>query len=163
MKDEKNKHNDSKYRKTSLKDIDSSLENLETEIKQIEVNSDLKLAELLKSNPNYLSVKANFKSEAEVTEEDFVTEEDLKREIEKLELLIFYLNKKNKKPIDFILDRFSIQDDVLVKIIKIFEISLDEVINDIKSYFEDTVYFQFKVADKYNTNSKGGAVNKKKN
>lgn len=145
-----------------MTDINNSLENLETEIKQIEVNSDLKLAELLKSNPNYLSIKTNFKSEAEVTENDFQSEEDLKEEIEKLEIQIIYLNKKNKKPIDFILDRFSIQDDVLVKIIKIFEISLDEVIYDIKSYFEDTVYFQFKVADKYNANSKGGINYKKK-
>lgn len=118
---------------------------------------------MLKGNPNYLSVKTNFRPEAEVTEEDFKSENDLKKEIEKLEIQIIYLNKKNKKPIDFILDRFSIQDDVLVKIIKIFEISLDEVIHDIKSYFEDTVYFQFKVADKYNANSKGGANNKKKN
>jgi len=141
--------------------ITSSQDNFENEIKDIKINSDLKIAELLKNNPNYLSIKTNFKSEPETKEEDFQNEEDLKREIESLEIQIIYLNKKNKKPIDFILDRFSIQDDILVKIIKIFETSMDEVIYDIKSYFEDTVYFQFKVADKYNANSKGNTNNRK--
>lgn len=137
------------------------MESFEQEITEIENNSELKLAELLKSNPNYLSLKTNFKPEREFTENDITSEEELKKEIEKLEIQIIYLNKKNKKPIDFILDRFSIQDDVLVKIIKIFEISLDEVVHDIKSYFEDTVYFQFKVADKYNAGTNKYNIKKK--
>jgi hypothetical protein len=38
-------------------------------------------------------------------------------------------------------------------IIKIFEITLDDVIHKMRNYFEDTVYFQFKIADKYNKSS----------
>jgi len=151
----------------SYGNINSTLVDLDSEIREIELNSDLKLADLLKNNPNYLSLKTNFKPEEELNEDDIYSEEALKSEIEKLEIQIVFLTKKNKKPIDFILDRFSIQDHVLVKIIKIFENSLEEVINDIKTYFEDIVYFQFKVADKYNTKSKGnknsrGILNKKK-
>ena len=52
------------------------------------------------------------------------------------------------RPNYYIIDRFGTRDEILVKIIKIFETSMDEVIKNMKDYFEDTVYFQFKVACK---------------
>jgi len=76
---------------------------------------------------------------------------DVKIEIEKLDSEIMYLEKKNKRPIDYILDRFSIQDDILVLIIKIFDRTLDDVIYTMKNYYEDTIYFQFKIADKFSS------------
>ena len=76
------------------------------------------------------------------------TDEEIKAHIERIDGELIYLNKKNKRPIDFILDRFKINDSVLVKIIRIFESSMDEVVDKVKSYFEDTLYFQFKIASK---------------
>jgi hypothetical protein len=75
---------------------------------------------------------------------------DLDKEIHKLDSDIMCLARKKKKPIDYIFDRFNIQDDILVKIIKIFENSLDDVVRMMKHYFDDTVYFQFRIADKLN-------------
>ena len=58
-----------------------------------------------------------------------------------------YLEKKNTKPIDFILERFTIKDNILVMIIKIFEKTLDEVLSNMKVDMDDTIYFQFKVVE----------------
>lgn len=78
---------------------------------------------------------------------------NIDKELDKLDNHIMYLEKKNKRPIDFILDRFNIQDDILVIIIKIFEATLDDVIKKMKNYFEDTVYFQFNIAEKLKSSS----------
>jgi hypothetical protein len=75
---------------------------------------------------------------------------DLEKEIEKLEHEIMCLEHKNRRSIEYILDRFSIPDETLVRIIRIFERSLDDVIKTMRNYFEDTVYFQFRIADKLN-------------
>ena len=153
--DDENELENKKNKKKINRGFNNSSEtNFQNEITDIEINSELKLSNLLKNNPNYLSVKTSFKEETEFSQSNIQSEDHLKTEIENIEVQIIYLNKKNKKPIDFILDRFSIKDDVLVKIIKIFELSLDEVIHNLKIYFEDTVYFQFKVAEKYNASSK---------
>jgi hypothetical protein len=73
---------------------------------------------------------------------------DLEIEVHSLENEIMYLEKKNKKPIDFILDRFSIPDDILVKLIKIFEESLTEVLKKMRDTYQDRVIFQFIIAGK---------------
>lgn len=75
------------------------------------------------------------------------TNDDILKEIDELELQIMYLEKKNTKPIDFILERFTIKDNILVMIIKIFEKTLDEVLSNMKVDMDDTIYFQFKVVE----------------
>jgi hypothetical protein len=76
------------------------------------------------------------------------TEGSLKREINNLDNQILYLEKKNKRPINFILDRFSIPDDILIMMLKIFELTLEDTVRRMRIYLEDTIYFQFKIADK---------------
>lgn len=76
--------------------------------------------------------------------------QEILKEIDELKLKIMYLDKKNSKPIDFILERFTIKDNILVMIIKIFEKTLEEVINNMKIYFEEQIYFQFKIVENPN-------------
>ena len=76
--------------------------------------------------------------------------QEILKEIDELKLKIMYLDKKNSKPIDFILERFTIKDTILVMIIKIFEKTLEEVINNMKIYFEEQIYFQFKIVENPN-------------
>jgi hypothetical protein len=73
---------------------------------------------------------------------------DIDKETEKLDNHIMYLEKKNQRPLDYILDRFSIPDDILVQIIKLFESTLEYVIKKTNGYFESEIFFQFEIADK---------------
>jgi hypothetical protein len=127
-----------------------SYTDFEKDIEKIQAKTESKLNEKIKNNQNYLTIKSNFQEDEELTDEKIalISEEELKNYIKKIDDELVYLNKKNKKPIDFILDRFRANDNILVKIIRIFELSMDEVINKEKTFYEDTVYFQFKVADK---------------
>lgn len=86
----------------------------------------------------------------EVVKKDYSkkSRSELTSNISHLDIEIMYLEKKNKRPIDFILDRFNIQDEILVKIIRIFEQTLDEVIQQMRSSFDDTIYIYFKMANK---------------
>jgi len=99
-------------------------------------------------------VKKNFKHEKEFDENSNFTEKELRDELDYIELQLYNLQKKNKKPIDFILDRFCVKEEILIKTIKIFENSMEEVINNMKNYFEDTIYFQFKIAGKFKDKNK---------
>ena len=58
---------------------------------------------------------------------------------------------KNTRPLDFILERFTIKDTILVMIIKIFERTLDEVLLSMKRDMEDMIYFQFKIVENSKT------------
>ena len=62
-----------------------------------------------------------------------------------------YLEKKNTRPLDFILERFTIKDTILVMVIKIFERTLDEVLLTMKRDLEDMIYFQFKIVENSNS------------
>ena len=62
-----------------------------------------------------------------------------------------YLEKKNTRPLDFILERFNIKDTILVMIIKIFKRKLDEVLLSMKRDMEDMIYFQFKIVENSKT------------
>jgi len=79
----------------------------------------------------------------------------IKRIIDRLELEISYMKKKNTKPIDFIMNRFSIQDDIMIKIIRIFESTLEEVITYHTNYISESAYFQFRLMDKLKINQMG--------
>lgn len=124
------------------------------------LNTEERLNLTMSNNPNLLMIKSNFKQERELDENDIDTEKDLREQIDFIDLQLLYLRKKNMRPNYYIIDRFGTRDEILVKIIKIFETSMDEVIKNMKDYFEDTVYFQFKVADK---NKKKGNSKTSKN
>jgi hypothetical protein len=91
-----------------------------------------------------------------MNENKLETNSEILQEIDELELQIMYLEKKNTKPIDFILERFNIKDNILVMIIKIFEKTLDEVLSNMKTDMDDTIYFQFKVIE--NSKHKQGSI-----
>jgi len=99
-----------------------------------------------KSNNNFKGIKI-FDS---IDISTLKNNQEILREIDELKLKIMYLDKKNSKPIDFILERFTIKDTILVMIIKIFENTLEEVINNMKVYFEEQIYFQFKIVENPN-------------
>lgn len=82
---------------------------------------------------------------------DYSSNEEINQKIDELELEIMYLEKKNTRPLDFILERFTIKDTILVMIIKIFERTLDEVLLSMKRDMEDMIYFQFKIVENSNT------------
>jgi len=73
----------------------------------------------------------------------------LNEKIDVLDLEIMYYEKKNKRPLSFILDRFNIKDEILVKLIKIFEFSLEEVVFDYKRSLKENIFFQLKLLNKY--------------
>ena len=73
----------------------------------------------------------------------------LSEKIELLDLEIMYFEKKNKRPLSFILDRFNIKDEILVKLIKVFELSLEEVVINYKTSMKENIFFQLKLFNKY--------------
>ena len=108
-----------------------------------ELEEALRAYDDLDSN-NFNGIKLDYKNN---DYKNLVTNDDILEEIDELELEIMYLEKKNTKPIDFILERFTIKDKILVMIIKIFEKTLDEVLSNMKVDMDDTIYFQFKVVE----------------
>jgi hypothetical protein len=69
--------------------------------------------------------------------------------IEILELEIMYFEKKNRRPVDFILDRFNIKDSILISLIKIFESTLEEVVTEYRRSLKETIFFQLKILSNY--------------
>ena len=69
--------------------------------------------------------------------------------IEILDLEIMYYEKKNKRPVDYILDRFNIRDEILIKLIKIFENTMEEVVFDYRRSLKETIFFQLKTLNNY--------------
>ena len=82
---------------------------------------------------------------------EYSSNEEINQKIDELELEIMYLEKKNTRPLDFILERFTIKDTILVMVIKIFERTLDEVLLTMKRDLEDMIYFQFKIVENSNS------------
>jgi hypothetical protein len=121
-----------------------------TDIGQLQINSnDAQMNYMLSSHSRNQESQASLAPTLTSTQLEN-SDIDLEKEIEKLDNEIMCLERKNRRSIDYILDRFSIPDDILVRIIRIFERSLDDVIKKMRHYFEDTVYFQFRIADKLN-------------
>ena len=73
------------------------------------------------------------------------------------------MSKKNSKPFDFIMNRLTTPDDILFRIIKIFETSLEEMISEQMKNTTESAYFQFKLVEqfKYQDFVKGLSVRKK--
>jgi hypothetical protein len=92
------------------------------------------------------------------TENDIIeadqSEEAIKTEIMNLDNQILNLETKNKRPFSFILERLSIPDDILIMMLKIFEMTLDDAVIAMKNYYEDTIYFQFRIVDKIRPHKK---------
>lgn len=139
----------SKYEIDTANNNDISFDSV-TDIGDIKINtSDEKINRILKTHTkNQESTSSvNPTSNSDNFEDNNI---DIEKEVDKLEHEIMCLEHKNRRSIEYILDRFSIPDETLVRIIRIFEKSLDDVIKTMRSYFEDTVYFQFRIADKLN-------------
>ena len=105
---------------------------------------------------NFSGIKLDYNTYKGMNDNKLETNSEILQEIDELELQIMYLEKKNTKPIDFILERFNIKDNILVMIIKIFEKTLDEVLSNMKTDMDDTIYFQFKVIE--NSKHKQGSI-----
>ncbi len=60
--------------------------------------------------------------------------------IQDIKIKVMYLQKKNFKPIDYILDRFNIKDNILAMLINLFEKTLNDVMeakkDDLKRYIK---------------------------
>jgi len=99
----------------------------------------------------------------ELDDFEFMEGSDLKKLINSLELEIIYMSKKNSKPFDFIMNRLTTPDDILFRIIKIFETSLEEMISEQMKNTTESAYFQFKLVEqfKYQDFVKGLSVRKK--
>ena len=87
----------------------------------------------------------NTDNSLETDEEKNFRSLSLENKIEILDLEIMYFEKKNHSPLSYILDRFNIKDEILVKLIKNFEISLEGVINDYKRYMKENIFFSLKL------------------
>jgi len=117
-------------------------------------------------NPVKLDVDKDYEKKLDFAEIDQLKHDDgisIKGIIERLELEIIYMKKKNSKPIDFIMNRFSIQDEILIKIIRIFESTLEEVITDHIDYITENSYHQFRLMDKLKIKDIGSNINIKMN
>lgn len=107
-----------------------------------------------------------FNAEEFAPEKDLSEEEELRNEINDLEIKVIYLEKKNTKPLDFILSRFGTPDHILGFLINLFESTMNEVLYDLKEEMEKSAYFKFKVINreivKKRINNNSNAKNKAK-
>jgi len=111
------------------------------------------LFEKFDANKHHSDTLSLVTTESNIIESD-LSEEAIKTEIMNLDNQIFHLETKNKRPFSFILERLSIPDDILIMMLKIFENTLDDAIIAIKQYYEDTIYFQFRIVGKIRPHNK---------
>jgi hypothetical protein len=111
------------------------------------------LFENFDANKHHSDTLSLVTTENNIAESD-LSEEAIKTEIINLDNQILHLETKNKRPFSFILERLSIPDDILIMMLKIFETTLDDAVIAIKQYYEDTIYFQFRIVDKIRPHNK---------
>lgn len=109
-------------------------------------NPDLEMA--LNAYEDSLNENVNNLRIEDINKRQNDSNEDILKMIDELQLEILYLEKKNTRPIDFILERYTIKDKVLEMIIRIFEKTLNQVISTMKTDMENSIYFQFKIVEK---------------
>jgi hypothetical protein len=137
----KNKFGNNKYNgMIKMNNFKEKSEYADISIDSMDLDDNKKTLETFEGLVDSNSLSCDLGSESNMNEKSGY---DLEIEVHSLENEIMYLEKKNKKPIDFILDRFSIPDDILVKLIKIFEESLTEVLRRMRDTYQDKVIFQF--------------------
>lgn len=107
-------------------------------------------------NNNNFNINNSNRTNFIINNEDYIlisnNAEEIRNEILKLESENYYLNKKNKKPVEFILDRFTMQDEILTHLLMIFEKAIEETISIMKNTYNDMVFYKLQLGDRKRTN-----------
>lgn len=87
----------------------------------------------------------------ELDDFEFSEGRDLYKLINDLTIELDVMGKTNYKPIDYILDRFKIQDDILVRIVKLFEYTLEQIISYQFKLIGDQANMQFRLVERFHS------------